>query len=56
MTEQRSAAQQVKHEIYQRQGVDDDQPAQNDGTNPRDTAHPTGEDQAHENAENEPAG
>jgi hypothetical protein len=35
---------------------DDDQPAPTPGTDPRKTDHPTGEDQAKENAENEPAG
>jgi hypothetical protein len=34
-------------------GVDEDQPAQNPETDPQATEHPTGEDQARENAENE---
>jgi hypothetical protein len=38
----------------QRQGVDDDRPAQNPETDPQATDHPTGDSQARENAENEP--
>ena len=52
----RSNDDQAKHEMYQRVGVDDDQPAQNPETEPQATDHPTGEHQAQKNAENEPAG
>jgi hypothetical protein len=52
----RSDENEAKHEMYQRVGVDDDQPAQNPETEPQQTTHPTGEQQAQENAENEPAG
>ncbi len=37
----------------QRQGVDEDAPAQNPETDPAATDHPTGEAQARDNAENE---
>jgi hypothetical protein len=40
----------------QRIGVDNDRPAQNPETDPAATDHPTGEDQARQNAENEPPG
>jgi hypothetical protein len=41
---------------HQRVGVDNDRPAQNPETDPAATDHPTGEDQARQNAENEPPG
>jgi hypothetical protein len=40
----------------QRIGVDNDQAARNPETDPTATDHPTGEEDARENAENEPAG
>jgi hypothetical protein len=52
----RSDDDQAKHEMYQRVGVDDDQPAQNPETDPRATDHPAGAGHAQENADNEPAG
>lgn len=42
--------------MYQRVGVDDDQPAQNPETDPQATDHPAGEEQAERNAADEPAG
>jgi hypothetical protein len=52
----RSEDDQAKREKHERVGVDDGQLAQNPGTDPRATDHPVGEDQARENADNEPAG
>jgi hypothetical protein len=53
---ERAEDDQAKHEMYQRVGVDDDQPAQNPETGPQATDHPAGEEQAHKNADNAPAG
>jgi hypothetical protein len=52
----RSDDDQAKHEMYQRVGVDDDQPAQNPETEPSATDHPVGDGQAKENQDNDPPG
>jgi hypothetical protein len=48
------AANAEQRDRNQRRGVDNDQPSQNPETDATATDHPTGEQQAHENAENDP--
>ena len=49
MSPPRSYQKTSQHEMHERAGVDEDEPAQNLGSDPTATDHPTGEDQAREN-------